>query len=80
MAGGRAIDADEFRPALLYGVTGIPTQQLRRVLSELDRIGLVDVERCRLTMAGLVLAASSAARLKRQEDEEPDSQQIDRAA
>jgi hypothetical protein len=41
---------------LLTSVTGIPVKELRALLEELDALGLVDAERCRLTMPGLVLA------------------------
>lgn len=41
---------------LLAHVTGIPLRELNALLEELDELGLVDAERCRLTMPGLVLA------------------------
>lgn len=40
----------------------LPLRQVERLLSALDRQGLVDRERCRLTMKGLVLAVSMAGR------------------
>jgi DNA-binding IscR family transcriptional regulator len=42
---------------LLASLTGIPLKALNALLEELDELGLVDAERCRLTMPGLVLAA-----------------------
>lgn len=41
-----------------------PEPQLRGLLTRLDAQGLVDAERCRLTMKGLVLALTTAGSRK----------------
>ncbi len=41
-----------------------PEPQLRGLLTRLDAHGLVDAERCRLTMKGLVLALTTAGSRK----------------
>lgn len=62
--------AREDRPAdlsLLAAELGQTCASLDRVLGELDRAGLADAERVRLTMAGLAFAASSRSVLRKQE-------------
>jgi hypothetical protein len=44
-------------------VVGISTSGVALALIELDRLGLVDASRARLTMPGLVIAVSSSAGL-----------------
>lgn len=49
---GRTNDAE-----LVAGRLGIEVHRVERGLAELERRGLADASRCRLTMAGLALAA-----------------------
>jgi DNA-binding IclR family transcriptional regulator len=51
-------------PKTLADCLGAPEPQLRDLLAGLDAQGLVDADRTRLTMKGLVLALSTAGTFK----------------
>lgn len=51
-------------PTRVADELGMPVTEVARLLLALDGQGLVDVERCRLTMSGLVLAVAGAGSTK----------------
>ena len=63
--------------AELIGVSCVETDEL---LQALDRDGLVDAERCRLTMSGLVCAVSAESRSARSQHDRDRPRSASRAA